>query len=102
MQPVAAPSHAVCGSILTGSLWQVLEEHAAAKLQQERDLLQMLSKKAAEHRREKAAAMKKAEQKLHEASLKAHETELAARLKAVTQESEAQLSRCPYCSQLSE
>merc|ERR1711865_823365 len=72
---------------------KVLEDHAAAKLQQERDLQQMLSKKAAEHRQEKAAAMKKAEQKLHEASIKAHETELAARLRAVTQESDAQLSR---------
>merc|ERR1711865_780693 len=72
---------------------KVLEDHAAVKLQQERDLQQMLSKKAAEHRREKAAAMKKAEQKLHEASIKAHETELAARLRAVTQESDAQLSR---------
>merc|ERR1711865_739710 len=72
---------------------KVLEDHAVAQMEQEHDLKQMLAKKSAETRHARAAAVLSAERKLHEAGVKAHATELAARLKAVTQESEAQLNR---------
>jgi len=72
---------------------KVLEDHAVAQMEQEQDLKQMLAKKSAETRHARAAAVLSAERKLHEAGVKAHATELAARLKAVTQESEAQLNR---------